>query len=207
MTKKLLATVIFLFVLIIGFVYLVISRPRAGLQIPDTQDSQEIQEVIYHSYTIFQEALQNGGDVSEFKNVLTNSPEYSYENSKGRSLVILVLGKEEADNAGYRTVMEAKYIAYGCGVRLFKETEKVAKEENREVTADELKSIQDHCYGVLPPSQSGSAPLKLDFQNIDIEGDRAVVRYDDGAALLEAILVRENGRWLIGNIKPIEIHF
>jgi hypothetical protein len=60
---------------------------------------------------------------------------------------------------------------------------------------------------VLPPGSIESAPLKLDFRNINIKGDRAVVRYDDGAALLEAILVRENGRWLIGNIKPIEIHF
>lgn len=103
--------------------------------------------------------------------------------------------------------MQAKYIAYGCAVKLLKESDKLAKKENREITPDEIKSIQDNCYGVFPPSISEGAPPKLEFKIIDIQGDRATARYDDGAALLEATLVRENGRWLIANIKPLEIHF
>jgi len=207
MNKKLIATAFFFIILMISIVYLGITRARAGINVPNTQDSQEIQEVIHHSYTVFRGALRNGGDVSEFQYVFINTPDYSYENDDVRSFVSLVLGTEQAKNGGYLTVMQAKYIAYGCAIRLFKETEKIAKKENREVTPDEFKFIQDNCYGVFPPSLSEGAPPKLEFKIIDIEGDRATARYDDGAALLEATLVRENGRWLIANIKPIEIHF
>lgn len=207
MNKKLIATVFFLVVLMGSIGYLGMTRARAGINIPNTQDSQDIQEVIHHSYTVFRGALRNGGDVSEFQNVFTNTSDYSYENDDVRAFVSLVLGVEEANNGGYLTVMQAKYIAYGCAIRMFKETEKLAKKENREVTPEEFKSIQDNCYGVIPPSLSDGAPPKLEFKIIDIEGDRATARYDDGAALLEATLVRENGRWLIANIKPVEIHF
>ncbi len=47
----------------------------------------------------------------------------------------------------------------------------------------------------------------LIFESIEISGDRAIVRYDDGAALQEAILVKINGRWFIASIVPIWVHF
>lgn len=47
----------------------------------------------------------------------------------------------------------------------------------------------------------------MDFEKIEIDGDRAIVRYDDGAALLEATLVRVGGRWLIAKIEPLDVHF
>ncbi|MCU0485849.1 MAG: nuclear transport factor 2 family protein [Anaerolineales bacterium] len=207
MNKKLMTTAFFGIIFTIGIVYLGITHARAGINVPNTQDSLEIQEVIHHSYTVFRGALRNGGDVSEFQDVFTNTPDYSYENDDVRSFVGLVLGAEKANDGGYLTVMQAKYIAYGCAVKLLKESDKLAKKENREITPDEIKSIQDNCYGVFPPSISEGAPPKLEFKIIDIQGDHATARYDDGAALLEATLVRENGRWLIANIKPLEIHF
>jgi hypothetical protein len=85
-------------------------------------------------------------------------------------------------------------VAYGCAVRLFKEAEQAARKEKREVTPEEIQAVSAACYGVVPPSISEGAPPMLEFKLIEIEGDRAIVQYDDGAALLEAILVRENGR-------------
>lgn len=184
-----------------------INRARAGINVPNTQDSREIQEIIHQSYTVFRGALRNGGDITEFQYVFANTSDYSYENDNVRSFVSLVLGTQKANAGGYLTVMQAKYIAYGCAIRLFKETDRLAKKENREVTPEEIKSIQDNCYGVMPPSLGEGAPPILEFKIIEIDGDRATARYDDGAALLEATLIRQNGRWLISNIKPIEIHF
>lgn len=208
LNKKLAAIlVVFCLVILGSIVYFGRTRFQASKNIPNAEDSRKIQEVIHHSYNVFREALRNGGDVSEFHTVFTNTSDYSYENGDVRAFVSLVLGVEEAAKGGYLTVMQAKYEAYGCAIRLLKETEKLAKKATRDVTSEEIKLIQGKCYGVLPPSLSVDAPPKVEFQNIEIVGDRAIVRYDDSAALLEATLVRVNGRWLIANIIPIEIHY
>ncbi len=207
MRKQNLAVLITFLALLGSLVYVGINREKVGIAIPSSTDSPEIQDVILHSYAVYQGALRNGGDVSEFDNVFINTTDYHYENQDVRDFVSLVLGPEIANVGGYLTVMKAKYIAYGCSVRSFEDIELAAKKEDRNVTSDEIKSIQEKCYGVLPPRISEGAPPKLDFEKIDITGDRAVAQYDDGAALLEAILVRENGRWLIAKIEPIEIHY
>lgn len=207
MRNQKLAVLITLLVLLAGMVYIGIDHVRAGIEVPDSKDSQEIQDVIHHSYTVYRGALRNGGDVSEFGNVFINTTDYHYENQDVRAFVSLVLGSEIANNGGYLTVMKAKYIAYGCAVRSLKIAEQAAMKEDRNITPDEIKSIQENCYGVLPPRISEGAPPKLNFEKIEIDEDRAVAQYDDGAALLEAILVRENGRWLIAKIEPIKIHY
>lgn len=207
MNRKVVTAVVIAFSFVISIVYVGIIRARAGIGIPNNKDSQAIQEVILHSYTVFRGALRNGGDVSEFANVFTNTRDYTYENDDVRAFVGTVLGTEKADEGGYLTAMQAKYIAYGCAIRFLSDIEVLAKMENREVTSSEIKTIQGKCYGVLPPGLSEEAMPKFDFVSIEIDNDRAIVRYDDGAALLEAIVVRKDNQWLIANIKPIEIHF
>ncbi|HAL17495.1 MAG TPA: hypothetical protein DCP32_12335 [Anaerolineaceae bacterium] len=207
MRKQRLAVLITFLALLGSLVYIGINREEARIDIPNSKDSQEVQDIILHSYTVYQEALRNGGDVSEFDNVFINTTDYHYENQDVRDFVSLVLGPEIANIGGYLTVMKAKYIAYGCAVRSFKVVEQAAMKEDRTVTPEEIKSIQENCYGVLPPRIIEGAPSKLVFGKINIDEDRAVARYDDGAALLEAILVQENGRWLIAKIEPIKIHY
>ena len=207
MRKQKIAVLITFLALMGSLVYVGINGGKVGTLIPYSKDLQEIQDVILHSYTVYQETLRNGGDVSEFDNVFINTTDYHYENQDVRAFVSLVLGSEAAINGGYLTVMKAKYIAYGCAVRSLKIAEQAAMKEDRNVTPDEIKSIQENCYGVLPPRISEGAPPKLNFEKIDIDEDRTLAQYDDGAALLEAILVRENGRWLIAKIEPIKIHY
>lgn len=190
-----------------SLIYVNIRHARAGVEIPDTKDARDIQDVIRHSYTVFRGALRNGGNVSEFEEVFTNTSDYTYENEDVKAFVALVLGTEEADVGGYLTVMKAKYIAYGCAVQSYREMAQQAKKEGRGVTGDDLRSIQDLCYGIVPPSLSEGSPPQLDFVRIDIQGDRAIARYDDGAALMEVILVRQDGKWRIADMNPIEIHF
>lgn len=51
------------------------------------------------------------------------------------------------------------------------------------------------------------AKIVLAFKTMRINRNKALVRYDDGAALQEAILVKVDGKWFIASIKPIWIHF
>ena len=189
-------------------VYLVISRSTPTNTVPDTLDSLAIQDVIHHSYTVYRGSLQNGGDVREFDKVFVNTNDYQYENNEVREFVELVLGPEEAASGGYLNAIKAKYIAFGCGIKLLKEVEQIAKKEGRRISADEIRKVSEQCYGVIPPSVvENGAPGKLEFKSIVIDEDYAKARYDDGAALLEAILRKINGRWLISNIRPLEVHF
>lgn len=207
MKKKLIAISLVLLTLIVSMVYMGTNRVPA-MATPNSQDTHEIQAVIERSYTVISEALRNGGDVSEFETVFTNTADFSYANEEERAFVALVLGPDKAAAGGYLSAMQAKYIAYGCAVQLLKDTEQIAKQENRDVTTTEYKAIQENCYGVIPPSLSDDdSPPQLEFKTITIEGDRVTAQYDGGSALLEATLVRENGRWLIANIKPIEVHY
>ena len=51
------------------------------------------------------------------------------------------------------------------------------------------------------------AKTNLTYESIEIAGDRATVRYDDGAALQEAILLKIKGQWYIAGITPVWAHF
>ncbi len=206
MRNKQIARILILVVLI-SLIYFGITRAPAGNSNPDPADSQKIQDVIHQSYVVIRGALENGGDVREFEDVFVNTSDYHYENQDVRKFVSLVLGPEVADDGGYLTAMKAKYVAYGCASHSLRDIEQVAQKEDRKITSEEYKSIQENCYGVLPPSISeGGSPI-LVFKTIDIDGEKAFARYDDGAALLEATLVQENGRWLIAKIEPINIHY
>lgn len=199
--------VILILVVLINLIYFGITRAPTGKSNPVPADSQQIQDVIHHSYTVFRGALRNGGDVSGFDEVFINTDDYHYENKEVQEFVELVYGPEIANQGGYLTTLKAKYTAYGCAVRKYKDFERTAKKEDRRVSSDEFRIIRENCYGMLPPSLNEGPPPKLDFEKIEIDGDRAIVRYDDGAALLEATLVRVGGRWLIAKIEPLDVHF
>ena len=83
-----------------------------------------------------------------------------------------------------------------------------ARSENRQLSSTELQELIKANHGQLPSLGSPvTGKTILTFESIEINRDRAIVRYDDGAALQEAILVKINGRWLIASIIPIWIHF
>jgi hypothetical protein len=42
---------------------------------------------------------------------------------------------------------------------------------------------------------------------IEIYGDRAIVYYDDGAALQKAILLKQDEHWRVARIEIIEGHY
>jgi hypothetical protein len=192
-----------------GLIYWGIDRSQVGYTVPDPVAAQEIQNTIHQAYSAFRTALRNGGDVSKFENVFTNTSDYAYESKEVRSFVEQVMGPKAAQTGGYLTAMQAKYIAYGCAVRLLKDIEPIAGKENRKVSQEEIIRIKNNCYGVIPPSisEGPGQGTEIKFERIVVRGNLAIVRYDDGAALSEAILVRQAGHWRIANIKALDVHF
>ena len=208
MNRKALFLLFLLIILAAGLIGFWIQDSARKTAEATEQEAQAIQDVIVRGYTAFRESLRNGGDVSNFDEMFVNTADYRYENDEVFAFVARVFSAEEARHGGYLTAMSATYIAQGCAVQRMEEFSQAAKKANREVTPDERNAVKDACYGIAAPGLSDDPGIpKLDFKSIEINGDRAIARYDDGAALLEAILVRVNGRWFIANIQPIEVHF
>ncbi|MBV6390837.1 MAG: hypothetical protein KPEEDBHJ_00041 [Anaerolineales bacterium] len=183
------------------------SKPAGANSIPNTPDTVEIMTVIERAYELMAYA-QKTFDVSEFPSVFIDTQDYEL-NAKQKSAISSILGMETADveEAGYLTAMQIQYISMGQGSELLKSALEKANSENRELTAEEFQAIVQANHGQLPaPSFVLDTETKFVFESIDIDGNKAVVRYDDGAALQEAILVKME-RWLIASIVPIWIHF
>jgi hypothetical protein len=147
-------------------------------------------------------------DVSEFPTVFADTPDYEL-NDRQQEAIGQVLGPEALENAGYLTAMQAYYIAWGRGAAQLERALKKAEMEQRQITAAEMQEIVEANGGRVPTlgRQDPISEVKLEFESIVVNGDRAIVRYDDGAALQEAVLVRTGGQWFIAAIRPIWVHF
>jgi len=177
-------------------------------KIPNTSDAKQIMAVINRAYQVLGTTSQSF-DVSEFSDVFVDTEDYELTDEQ-RKMVAEALGLSAAEvkNAGYLTAMEAKYISRGRGAKLLQEALEKARAENRELSATEFQEIVTANHGHWPSSSAITTnKTALTFESIGINGNKAIVRYDDGAALQEAILVKREGRWLIASIVPIWVHF
>ena len=174
----------------------------------NTSDAKHIMAVMNRAYQVLGTTSQSF-DVSEFPNTFVDTEDYQLTDEQ-RKIVAEALGLSVAKvkNAGYLTAMQAKYISRGRGAKLLQEALEKARAENRELSATEFQEIVKANYGQWPSSSAiTSNKTVLTFESIEINGNKAIVRYDDGAALQEAILVKQEGRWLIASIVPIWVHF
>jgi hypothetical protein len=193
---------------ILGTMLLILRshEAQAAPGVPNTPDAKQIMALMDKAYQILGHASQ-AFDVSEFPAVFIDTEDYKLTDQQ-REAVANVLGETVADNAGYLTAMQAQYISRGQGAKSLQAALDKAKAENRELTADEFQEIVTANHGQVPSLGSPiTAKTVLTYESIQINGDKAIVRYDDGAASQEAILVKVNGRWLIASITPIWIHF
>lgn len=183
-------------------------QARAYPGVPDTPDAKQIMAVMDRAYQLIGHASQSF-DVSEFPAVFVDTADYQITDEQ-REAIAATLGVPASDvgNVGYLTAMQLKYESMGKGANLLREAMKKAKAENRQLSSTELQELAKANHGQLPSLGSPvTSKTVLTFESIQIEGERAIVRYDDGAALQEAILVKINGRWLIASIVPIWVHF
>jgi hypothetical protein len=187
----------------------VVSQTRSAKAdpgIPDSADAKQIMATVERAYRLFNSAGRTG-DVSEFPAVFTDTADYPYTDAL-RQQMATEFGVEAKDvqGAGYLTAIMARYVAQGRAAQQLQAALAKARAENREITTEELQQVAASNQGILPPYVL-DAKTTLTYESIEIDGDRATVRYDDEAALQEAILVRLNGNWLIASMRPIKIHF
>lgn len=180
--------------------------PTVG--VPDTPDARQIASTMQRAYHLRGVAARTF-DVSEFPSVFTDTPDYELSRDQ-RDLVSRAFGKQVApDTAGYLTYMQAYYLSWGEGAARLQAAVDRANAEGRTLTSEEMASLVK-ANGDRVPALGRADPLyedKLTYYSIAIDGDRAWVQYDDGAALQKALLVKVNRQWLIAGIWPIEVHF
>lgn len=148
-------------------------------------------------------------DINQFAEVLIDSSEFK-RTPEWQGYLSQILDAKTVQSAGYLTAMRAKWTTLQHGNQLVKAAFAKAQANGRDITAEEWQEIAEQNHGMLPPaiyhSESGH-DASLSYEVIDVVGDRAVVRYDDGAAFQETILRQVNGRWFIANIEAIRVHF
>ena len=208
MSRKSNILIIILFAVGLGILAAQIHPAKANAGIPNTSDAKQIMAVMNRAYQVLGTTSQSF-DVSEFPNVFVDTEDYELTDEQQKTVAeALGLNAAEVKNAGYLTAMQAKYVSRGRGAKLLQEALEKARAENRELSATAFQEIVKANHGQWP---SGSAittnKTVLTFESIEINGNKAIVRYDDGAALQEAILVKQEGRWLIASIMPIWVHF
>ena len=192
-------------ILVIGFVIFQVTQAQAAQEIVDNADTRSIKAVMAQAYDVIAKAAQTY-DVSEFSTVFVDTSDYKLTTEQLKALTG-ILGISATKNAGYLTAMQADYMAMGQGATLLQAAVDKAKAQNREITAAEFQAVIQANHGQVPPASVINAKTTLTYDSIKVNGDKAVVRYDDGAALQEAILVRINGKWFIAGITPINIHY
>lgn len=179
--------------------------PAVG--VPDTPDARQVMSTMQRAYHLRGVAARTF-EVTEFPSVFTDTPDYELSKDQ-RDLVSRAFGQQVAEDAGYLTYMQAYYVIWSEGATRLQAALDKAKAEGRELTSEEMQSLVK-ANDDRVPALGRTDPLyedKLTYESIAIDGDKAWVQYDDGAALQKALLIKVNGQWLIAGIWLIQVHF
>lgn len=205
--KKLLFFMVFIFALS-ALVYFQVWNADASTILSEIPENQEIMKTIENGYSAIAYAAETT-DVSLLPEVFLDTADYKPSDDVKKN-VEQIFGDEIANNAGYLTSMQAKYLARGKAEKYMNAAIEKAKAENRELTKQEFQQVIIDSNGVIPPDgyyKSPTGKTQLSFERIEISGDKATVYYDDGAAYQKATLLKVNGKWFITNIEALQIHY
>ncbi len=181
------------------------SKPDPNYSIPDTSEATEIIETIEKAYDIEAESTFTL-DIKKFPNVFVNDPRYPVS-SETLETIRELTNNPSLETAGY---LDYKTAYYSWRINATLNAEKIkekAKQENRELTDDEIKSLVDVNGRIAPerpPSPSRSLPLT--FLSVAINDDIATVVLDDGPWTLEMYLVSIDAKWYIAGVKGLIFH-
>lgn len=181
------------------------AQAQVAQRVPDSPEAQ-IKAVMERAYQVIGNAARTF-DVSEFPSVFADTSDF-YVTPQQEQSVADILGETATSNVGYLTAMQAKYVSLGQGARMLRAALDKAKAEDRKLTAEEFQELTEANHGRMPSlGSSVTARTSLTYKSIEVAGDRAVVRYDDGAAIQEAVLARIDEKWFVAGITPVWVHF
>jgi hypothetical protein len=207
--KRKLFSSAFLVVCLVVIVFVKFYNIKSINDIPDPIEVQEIISVVNRAYQVMEDASRTS-DVSEFPSVFVDTQDYKLTDEQQEAMARdLGINVADVKNTGYLTAMQTEFISRGRGASLLQAALDKAKAENRKLNVEEFQEVIKANHGQVPSSLGNLTINKtvITFELIEIEGNKAIVKYDDGAALQQAILVKRTGRWLIASIVPIWIHY
>lgn len=215
MLKSIVAKLL-LFVVVVGggsLLFLFPNQPSQAAGLPDTAQAREVMATMERAYDVLAIPFDTV-DLQKLSEVFIDDPVFldrltPDQREQAQVRVRKILGIQAVDSFGYLTAMKAKRLQQQHGAKLLKVAMEKEKTANRSITEEEWKKLTEQNYGENPylPELSLPGRFPLQYVSIEIVNDQAYVRYDDGPALQDAILVRVNVRWFVAGIIPIKVHF
>lgn len=213
MRRKLSAIIVLILALTLFTALFFLSSDPIELNSPK---AKEIRSTIENAFDLISLSHLNL-DCSQYREVFIDTGDYKIIDKKQYVFIEQELGAGFAKDAGYLTAMRAKCEWYTRIMPIYKTYLAKAKSENRELTLEEWQELEELSlgYGIPAPiedeyySPDYKVNSSVEMQSIYMNwrGSRAIVRFDDHAAVQEAILIKVDGRWFISSIIPINIHY
>lgn len=202
-------SIAFVILAVLQFLY---QRSNAST-IPDTPAAREIMATIERAYDILAIPFDTL-ELQRLDEVFIDDPIFrakmtEEQIAETQNSITNMMGADANKNFGYLTAIKAKRLHQQHGAKLLKDTMASAAQSEQSISADKLAELTTQNYGQTPylPNRNLPGRFPLTYLSMKIEGDIAYVRYDDGPALQDAILVRKNGRWFVAGLIPINVHF
>jgi hypothetical protein len=183
-----------------------VSSGRAGEGLHQTKDGELIQDMLKNSYFVESSSAKTF-DLSLFSSIFVNDQRGGELSPSTIEFIRSVSGDYISESFGYLDYKIAYYTWWKAGALKLETLQARANLENRELTEDELKTlIDDHGRVAMPRSQSSNTNIALRFISIEIEGEKAIVIYDDGLRTNQAILLKIDDNWYIAGNKILSLH-
>ena len=191
-------------ILLVILVFVLISLNHKETGIPDAEDTKQIEEVLQRSYDLEAKAAQDF-DLSLFPSVFINDPRVKLSASTVQFIqkVRGMKGEAPRDDYGFLDYKIAYFELWGSGATQIETIQAEAKQENRDLTSEERKTMANSMHRSIGQVQSA----KLVFRSIVmVDRDMAIAVFDDGPRLNEMRLVRIKNNWFIAGWKILETH-
>jgi len=202
--KKLFLSASGMLILLVILVFVLISLNHKETGIPDAEDTKQIEEVLQRSYDLEAKAAQDF-DLSLFPSVFINDPRVKLSASTVQFIqkVRGMKGEAPRDDYGFLDYKIAYFELWGSGATQIETIQAEAKQENRDLTSEERKTMANSMHRSIGQVQSA----KLVFRSIVmVDRDMAIAVFDDGPRLNEMRLVRIKNNWFIAGWKILETH-
>ncbi|RJP51357.1 MAG: hypothetical protein C4583_08935 [Anaerolineaceae bacterium] len=173
---------------------------------PGTSASLQIMETINRAYEIQREGGRTF-NFDRFDQVFINDPRFPMP--PGTLQVVREMTYNPSlETAGFLDYKLAYYTWWRDSILKKEALEGKAKAENRELTDEERRSLVDQ-YGrsapARPPQNLPEAAPALKFLSIEINGEIAIAKLDDGPTIVQYTLVLVNHRWYIADMKILMV--
>jgi hypothetical protein len=180
-------------------------QAEISYNIPDTPEVTEVMETIERAYDIEVYAAYTF-DLSKFPTVFINDPRFPVSSGTLETVRELT-NNPSLESAGLLDYKMAYYSWTRDAILLSETVHAKAKQENRELTAEERKSLIDS-KGRMAPARSQSPKRKIDvtFFSVEINDDIATAIIDDGPRTVQLTLVLVDKKWYIAAYKGLELH-